>query len=66
MNRTRIANIVAGIAILVLLSHAARAFLSQKRWVTAVVEVAAAIVMAWQLYLLSRYKEPLDVYTRPR
>ena len=60
MNRTRLANLVAGAAIIVLLVHGGRAYFSQKRWVTAVIEVAAALVMAWQLYLLSRSKD-----TRP-
>ena len=54
MNNTRIATIVAWIAVVVLLVHGIRAWASQMRWVTGVVEIVAAAVMAWVALLLSR------------
>ena len=64
MNGTRVVNVVALTTIVVLLVHAGRALVSQKRWVTAVIEVLAAAVMAWQLYLLASKKEPLGAKAR--
>ena len=54
MNNTRIATIVAWIAVVVLVVHGIRAWTSQHRWVTGVVEIVAAGVMAWLTLLLSR------------
>ena len=54
MNNTRIATIVAWIAVVVLVVHGIRAWASQMRWVTGVVEIVAAAVMAWVALLLSR------------
>jgi threonine/homoserine/homoserine lactone efflux protein len=54
MNNTRIATIVAWIAVVVLVVHGVRAWASQHRWVTGVVEIVAAGVMAWAALLLSR------------
>jgi hypothetical protein len=54
MNNTRIATIVAWIAVVVLVVHGVRAWASQLRWVTGVVEIVAAGVMAWAALLLSR------------
>ena len=54
MNNTRIASIVAWIAVVVLVVHGIRAWALQARWVTGVVEIVAAGVMAWAALLLSR------------
>jgi hypothetical protein len=54
MNNSRIATIVAWVAVVVLLVHGIRAWASQLRWVTGVVEIVAAVVMAWAALLLSR------------
>jgi hypothetical protein len=56
MNTNRYATVVAWVAIVVLLLHAIRGWVSQLRWVSAIVEIAAAAVIAWQWRLLSRYK----------
>ena len=61
MNTNRYATVVAWIAIVVLLAHALRGWISQHRWVSAVVEIASAAVIAWQWWLLSRYKGPTSV-----
>jgi threonine/homoserine/homoserine lactone efflux protein len=58
MNNARIATIVAWIAVVVLVAHGIRAWVSQARWVTGVVEIVAAGVMAWVALLLSRGTEP--------
>jgi hypothetical protein len=61
MNNARIATIVAWIAVVVLLVHGIRAWASQARWVTGVVEIVAAVVMAWAALLLSRSAKATDV-----
>src|SRR4051812_41398633 len=58
MNTNRYATVVAWVAIVVLLLHAIRGWVSQLRWVSAIVEIAAAGVIAWQWRLLSRDKGP--------
>lgn len=64
MNTNRYATIVAWIALVVLVTHAIRAWVSQHRWVSAIIEIVAAIVIAWQSWLLSQYKAPVSQHMR--
>jgi hypothetical protein len=54
MNRSTIATAISWFAIAVLVAHGARGWAMQLRWVSAVIEFAAAGVIAWLWWLLRR------------
>ena len=58
MNKPTIVTAIAWFAIAVLVAHGARGWAIQLRWVSAVIEFAAAGVIAWQWWLLTRSKAP--------
>jgi hypothetical protein len=64
MNSPKLVTAVAWFAIAVLVAHAIRGWAMQLRWVSAVIELAAAVVIAWQWWHLTRRSPAPAVDTR--
>jgi hypothetical protein len=64
MNSPKLITGVSWFAIAVLVAHAVRGWAMQLRWVSAVIELAAAAVIGWQWWLLTRQKPALGMSTR--
>jgi hypothetical protein len=56
MRNTNLVRVVAAITIVVLVIHGIRGWTVQRRWVSCVIEVVAAIIVAWLWWVIEQYR----------